>query len=79
VKRIVIIVAAMLLPVSAQAKDFAVILNEQEKARLIQIIDEAIKAKGLALAGDAVFLASKIERAPEVEKQKSEPKKDEAK
>jgi hypothetical protein len=72
------ILALFLLPMTAQAKDFAVILTEPEKARLIQIIDEAIKAKGLALAGDAAFLASKIERAPEVEKQKSEPKKDEA-
>lgn len=57
----------------AMAADYAVVLNDGEKAALLEALDEATKAKGLAIAGNTVYLANKIKAAPVVTERKDDP------
>jgi hypothetical protein len=67
----------MLLISSAQAADKAVILSDQEQVALRNILDIATKAQGLAIAGDALYFANKINQAGVVTDQKAVPDKKE--
>lgn len=61
----------------ARAADYALILNDAERAALLEIINEAVKARGLDIAANAVILASKVRAAGVATEQKSEPPKTE--
>lgn len=52
---------ALLIP--AHATDYAVMLNDVERAALIDLIDAAVRAKGLDVAPNALYLANKIKAA----------------
>ncbi len=56
------------------AADYAVVLNDAERAALVELINEAVKAKGLDAAGNAVYLVNKIKSAGTVTEQKEVPK-----
>lgn len=62
---------ALTLP--ASAADYAVILNEEEKKALIALLDAAVRANGLSSAGNAAWLAQKINAAGVVTEQKQAP------
>ena len=64
---------ALLAPSLAQAKDVALILNDNEVTALKQMLDAATKAQGLAVAGTAVYLLDKINKAPTVTDKKDVP------
>jgi competence protein ComGC len=63
----------LLLLVPVSAADYAVMLNDAERAALIDLINEAVKAKGLDAAGSAFYLANKIKSAGVVTERKEEP------
>lgn len=63
----------LLLTLSASATDYAVMLNDTERAVLIELIDAAVKARGLDVAPNAVYLANKIKSAGVVTDQKQVP------
>lgn len=66
--------AALLLSmVSVRAADRAIVANEQEVNALIQLIDEAVKSKGLAVAQAAIYWVNKLQAAPVVTDRKDEP------
>lgn len=65
-----LILCAALIATPAYAADKAVILNEAEERAILLMIDEAVKAKGLEMAPNAVYLANKIKSAPMVTEQK---------
>lgn len=54
----------------AIAADRAIVLNDNEAAALVQLIDEALKSKGAALAQNAAYWLTKIQNAPTVTEQK---------
>lgn len=56
--------------VSSKAADRAIVANEQEVNALIQLIDEALKAKGISVAQNAIYWLNKINTAPIVTDQK---------
>jgi hypothetical protein len=59
--------AAMLIfSGQAVATEYAVIINDAERAALIELINEAVKAKGLDVAQNGVVLANKIKSAGSV-------------
>lgn len=58
---------------NAYSADHAVILNDQERAVLLEIINEAVKARGLDMAPNAVYLTNKIKSAGVVTEQKQVP------
>lgn len=70
-----LIALAMLLPSPGKAADRAILASEQEVAALIQLIDEALKAKGVTVAQNAVYWLNKIQSAPVVTERKDEPDK----
>ena len=53
---------------SAQAKDVMLVLNDQEQAALMQILDVATKANGLQIANNTVAFMQKLQSAPAVVK-----------
>lgn len=63
------ILVATLMGSAAQAKDFALILNDQQKANLATVLDMATKAYGLQVAPVTVDLKRLLDAAPEVTKQ----------
>lgn len=67
--------AAIFILISTQvfAADRAIVANEQELQALAQLIDEALKAKGVAVAQNAVYWLNKLQNAPVVTSQKDEP------
>lgn len=67
--------AAFFSPI-ASAKDFAVVLNEQERAQLVHALDVATRADGLNIAESTAALFNKIKLAPEVVPHKDGPVKD---
>lgn len=54
---------------AASAKDVALILNDQQRASLVQILDLATKAYGLQVAPATVQLKGLVDAAPEVTQQ----------
>lgn len=68
----VVTLLILLLAPSGQAADYAIILNDAEKAALLEALDEATKAKGLLIAGNTVYLANKIRTAPVVTERKDD-------
>jgi len=71
--RIVLVILLLAFASRANAADTALILNDQEKAALLEALDEATKAKGLAIAPNTVYLANKIRTAPVVTDRKDNP------
>ena len=72
--RVLILGAALLLPIAQARADVAVILTDPERAALLELINEAVKAKGLDAAPNAVYLANKIKTAGTVTERKDQPK-----
>jgi hypothetical protein len=68
-----IIILALLYPFTAQAKDVALMLNDQEQAALRQILDVATKAGGMQIAPNTVYLLNKLNTAPVVTDHKDTP------
>lgn len=60
-KRLLLI--ACLLPTPLLAKDLTVTMDEQAWAANIQMLDQAVRAQGLASADAALFIKKKIEDA----------------
>lgn len=58
--------AVLSITVPVAAKDVALILNDQERQVLVQILDEATKAKGLLIARQSVYMLNKLDSAAEV-------------
>lgn len=71
-----LIVALLIISAPARAADYALVINDAEKAALIEALDEATKAKGLAIANKTVFLLNKIQTAPMVTDRKEDPPKE---
>lgn len=69
-------IALLLLSLGGQLRparaDIALILTESEKTALLEALDEATKAKGLAIAGNTLYLANKIKAAPVVTERKDD-------
>jgi competence protein ComGC len=59
----------LLAPVPTSAKDVALILNDQNRAALAQVLDLATKAYGLQVASVTVQLKTLLDAAPEVTQQ----------
>jgi hypothetical protein len=75
--KIVLAVVLSALTFPAVSAEYALMLNDGERAALIELIDAAVKSKGLELAPNAVFLANKIRSAGVVTERKEEPRKEE--
>lgn len=58
------IIGALLLATPVQA-DVLVRLTDAEEKALLQLIDLAVKSQGLSVAGNADFLARKIQSSPQ--------------
>ncbi len=58
-----------LATIPARAANYTLTFNDQEKAVLLQLLDMAVKQGGLAVAGNADYLAKKIQSAPAVSSQ----------
>lgn len=56
----------LLLTVSAQAKDYAVIVNENERQEMLNFIDAALKAQGIQVLDQAAIIAAKVKNAGEI-------------
>lgn len=67
------IAALLLATASARSADRAIVANEQEVTALIQLIDEAVKSKGLSVAQAALYWVNKLQAAPMVTDRKDEP------
>lgn len=65
----------LLLATPAHAADYMITLNDNEKQALLEILDEATKAKGLALAHNTLHFAAKLRAAPVVTERKDDPPK----
>ena len=63
----------LLLVVPAQAKDVMLILTEQDKIALVQLLDMATHDRGLAVARNTLYFVDRINNAPEVVKQEDHP------
>lgn len=59
----------LLAPAPVSAKDVALILNDQNRAALAQVLDLATKAYGLQVAPTTVQLKALLDAAPEVTQQ----------
>ena len=71
--RYIVAMVLRLAPFGAKAAEYALVLNDSERQALIALLDEATKAKGLAVAPNAVYLANKIQSAPVVTDKKDDP------
>lgn len=69
-KTILLASALALCALPAAAADYALILNDQERAALVGVLDELTKAKGLAVAKTTLHLYNKVVSAPAVTEQK---------
>lgn len=54
---------------SAKA-DIALVLTDQEKQALIEILDIAVKAQGIQIAPNAAYIFNKLKNAPVITEQK---------
>lgn len=70
-----LLIAALLAVTPVHAAEYMITLTEAERPALLELLDEAIKAKGLALAPNAVHFAVKIRAAPVVTERKDDPPK----
>jgi hypothetical protein len=61
-----VVLVILFATATAHAKDYAVVLNDNEKQVLLNLLDIATKSQGLAVAQSALFLAQKINTAGEV-------------
>jgi len=64
-----IVYLSLLLASPVAAAERAIVANDQEINALIQLIDEALKAKGVALIQNATYWINKIHNAPTVTSQ----------
>lgn len=62
---VVVAAAALALVTPAGAKDVTVTLNDEEQKALWVVFDAALKAKGMELGGNVVFLWQKLQAAAE--------------
>jgi hypothetical protein len=62
--RVLIILLALTTP--ARAADKALILNDQEQQEFLQVLDDATKMRGIAIAPVTVKLLDKLRAAPVV-------------
>lgn len=69
-KAVVIAFCLIIAAAPTFAADRAIVSNDQETAALVQLIDEALKAKGVAVAQNAAYWLNKIQNAPVVTSQK---------
>lgn len=69
----VVIAALHYFTHEAKAADRAILASEQEVAALVGLIDDALKAKGVSVAQNAVYWLNKIHAAPIVTDRKDEP------
>lgn len=74
-KYLVSLVVGLALTSTVNAKEVMIILNETETQALIQLLDEAVKAKGIILANNAAVFYEKLKTAPEVKAQTEDPPK----
>lgn len=74
-----ITVFLLLFSVPANAVERAIMANDQEIAALVQIIDEALKAKGVAVAQNSTYWLNKVQSAPIVTERKDDPVSDKMK
>lgn len=72
--RVFVAVLFFVFATGAQAKDVALILNDQDQAMLLQLFDGALKADGLK-AANAVYFWQKLKAAPSIEEHKDTPEK----
>lgn len=70
-----LLTAFLLAAVPAHAADYMITLNDNEKQALLGLLDEAVKAKGLTIAQNALHFAYKINSAPVVTERKDDPPK----
>lgn len=77
--RMIVVAAALALPVPASAKDVTVTFNDDEQKALWAVFDAAIKAEGMKLSGNAVYLWQKLQAAAETPKPAAAPPVPEAK
>jgi hypothetical protein len=68
-KYLVALVVSLSVTSTVSAKDVMIILNETEAQALVQLLDEAVKAKGIVLANNAAVFYEKLKAAPEVKAQ----------
>lgn len=73
-KRLALI--GMLFSAPAWGADRAIVASEQEVTALVQLIDDALKARGVAVAQNAVYWLNKLQSAPIVTDRKDDPPKD---
>lgn len=74
------LIAILLLPIlcgAAQAKNIALILNDDEQVALRVVLDTATKAQGIQIAPTTVYLLNKLNSAGTVVEHKDDPPKDE--
>lgn len=64
-----IVYLSLLLASPVAAAERAIVANDQEITALIQLIDEALKAKGVAVTQNATYWINKIQAAPTVTSQ----------
>lgn len=74
-----LVTIAVMLSLPAFAADRAILASEQEVNALVQLIDDALKAKGVAVAQNAAYWLNKIQAAPVVTDRKDEPPADKTK
>lgn len=67
IRWLVVASAALALVTPAAAKDVTVTLNEEEQKALWVVFDAALKAKGMELGGNVVFLWQKLQAAAAAE------------
>lgn len=69
------VIAALLGSAPAYAAEYMIVLSDAEKTALVEILDEATKAKGLSIANNTVHFLNKIRSAPVVTERKDDPPK----
>lgn len=67
---------AAVFPLSAYAAEKALMLNEQEQAALLKVLDTATKSGGIEIAPSTVYLLNKLNTAPTVVEHKDPAKQD---
>lgn len=68
-----IAIYALLFALPANAADRAIMANEQEIAALVQLIDEALKSKGVSVVQNSSYWLNKLHSAPIVTERKDDP------
>jgi hypothetical protein len=66
-----VLISAVLLS-TAQAKDVALILSDSDQRDLVQILDSAVKSKGLELVTPTSHIWEKLKVAPVVTERKDD-------